>query len=100
MPNESTLRRIREQLRDRLPELASAYGVESLALFGSYVRGEQGVESDLDLLVTFRQTPGLIEFVRLENYLGDVLGVKVDLVMKDGLKPRIGRRILDEAVPI
>jgi predicted nucleotidyltransferase len=38
--------------------------------------------------------------VKLENYLSDVLGVKVDLVMKDVLKPRIGRHILDEAVPI
>jgi len=95
-----TTEQIQERLRGLLPTLSDQYHVESLALFGSYVRREQKAGSDLDVPVTFRRTPGLIEFVQLENYLSDVLGVKVDLVMKDVLKPRIGRRILDEAVPI
>ena len=57
-------------------------------------------ESDLDLLVTFSETPGLFAFVALENHLSDVLGIEVDLVMKDSLKPNIGERILAEARPI
>ena len=64
------------------------------------MRGDEREGSDLDLLVTFYETPTLFEFVALENYLSDELNVKVDLVMKDSLKPEIGKRILREAQPI
>ncbi|MFB0546937.1 MAG: nucleotidyltransferase family protein [Anaerolineae bacterium] len=87
-------------LRARRPELRERYGVSALWLFGSYVRGEQGKRSDLDVLVEFDRTPTLLEFVDLQYYLRDLLGVKVDLVMKKALKPAIGRRILEEAVPV
>jgi len=87
-------------LRQQLPLLAQRYQVESLGVFGSYVRQEQDPDSDLDLLVTFREAPSLLQFIKLENYLTDVLGVKVDLVMKDGLKPRLGARILNEVVSV
>ena len=87
---------LRGILRQQLPLLRDRYGVESLGLFGSYVRGEAGPESDLDVLVRFRRTPGLIRFVQLENYLGDLLGVRVDLVMAEALKPTIGQRVLAE----
>ncbi|HEX4498351.1 MAG TPA: nucleotidyltransferase family protein [Thermoanaerobaculia bacterium] len=87
-------------LRRQLPELAKKYFVRSLEVFGSYVRDEQTAESDLDVLVSFDRAPGLFEFIELENHLGDVLGVKVDLVMKSALKPRLEQRILHEAVPV
>ena len=87
---------LRGILRQQLPLLRDRYGVESLGLFGSYVRGEAGSESDLDVLVRFRRTPGLLRFVELENYLGDLLGVRVDLVMAEALKPTIGQRVLAE----
>ncbi|HEV7504880.1 MAG TPA: nucleotidyltransferase family protein [Thermoanaerobaculia bacterium] len=87
-------------LRQLLPELAKNYHVGTLEVFGSYVRDEQSPKSDLDVLVTFSKTPGLLEFIGLENYLSDLLGVKVDLVMKAALKPHIGQRILSEAVPL
>jgi predicted nucleotidyltransferase len=87
-------------LRDRLPELRERYGVRSLGIFGSYVRGEQGKRSDLDILVEFDRVPTLFEFVRLERHLSQQLGVKVDLVMKSALKPTIGRYILEEVVPV
>ena len=87
-------------LRQQKPLLAERYGVESLEVFGSYVRGEQKSGSDLDLLVTFREDPSLLTFIRLENDLSDALGVKVDLVMKDTLKPTIGQSVLRKAVPV
>ena len=87
-------------LRRQLPLLADQYRVKSLGLFGSYARQESRADSDLDLLVTFSELPSLLGFIELENYLSDTLGVKVDLVMKDALKPRIGERILNEAVPV
>ena len=91
-------------LREHLPELREKYAVKSLAVFGSYVRGQQRKRSDLDLLVEFAEAPRpritLIEYVGLQNELSDLLGVKVDLVEKKGLKPRIGERVLREALPV
>lgn len=48
----------------------------------------------------FSETPGLLEFIELENYLSTTLGIKVDLVLKTALKPNIGKNILSEAVPV
>ena len=91
---------IRRMLERCLPDLQARYGVESLGIFGSYVRQEQSQRSDLDILVTFSETPSLLTFVALENDLSDLLGVSVDLVMKSALKPHLGRRILEEALPV
>lgn len=74
------------------------YKVNELGIFGSYVRGEQNDESDVDVLVEFSETPSLLKFINLENYLTDTLGVKVDLVHKGGLKPIIAEQILGEAI--
>lgn len=74
------------------------FHVRSLALFGSVARDEAGPDSDIDLLVEFDETPGLIAFVQLEQLLSDLLGAKVDLVMRSALKPAIGRQVLAEAV--
>ncbi len=71
-----------------------------MEIFGSYVRSEQNAASDVDILVTFSQMPGLLTFLEIENTLSDRLGRKVDLVMKDSLKPAIGERILKEALTV
>jgi len=85
-----------KKLHEMLPELKEKYHVSYLGVFGSYVRGEQKAESDLDVLVEFSKTPTIFKFVNLENYLSEALGVKVDLVMRDVLKPNIGKHILNE----
>ena len=97
---DSSLERIRRILKRNLPMLRERYHIQSLGLFGSYVRREQSADSDLDLLVTFSEVPGLLRFVALENELCDLVGVQVDLVMRDALKPRLGRRILEEVVEL
>jgi len=79
-------------------ELKNKFKVKEIGIFGSYVRGEQKKKSDLDVLVSFYETIDLFTFVELENYLSDILGVKVDLVMKEGIKPQLKERILNEAV--
>jgi predicted nucleotidyltransferase len=94
------LSRVITQLRQVFPILQQSYSVKTLEVFGSYVRAEEQPGSDLDLLVTFSEDPGLFEYIELENYLSENLGVKVDLVMKDALKPAIGKRILKEAVSV
>ncbi len=78
--------------------LAEKYKVKEIGIFGSYVRGEQKLKSDVDLLVDFSESISLLDFIHLENELGVLLGVKVDLVMKTALKPRIGKHILEEVV--
>jgi predicted nucleotidyltransferase len=87
-------------LRQNLAELSKKYSIGYLGIFGSYVRGEQKEGSDLDVLVEFSKTPDLFEFIGLKQELSDMLGVKVDLVMKNALKPRIGEKILEEVVQI
>jgi uncharacterized protein len=100
MARTLSLEKILEILRKQIPMLAERYSVETLEVFGSYVRSEQKKDSDLDILITFKEVPSLLTFIAIENYLSDLLGVKVDLVMKDSLKPKIGKRILREAIPV
>jgi predicted nucleotidyltransferase len=94
------LSKIRNILLQEKDELARTYRVRSLGVFGSLVRGEQIDSSDIDILVEFIDNPGLIGFISLENHLSELLGAKVDLVMKDSLKPAIGERILREVVAV
>ena len=78
--------------------LKKKFRVKEIGVFGSYVRGEQRKGSDVDILVEFEETPTLLEFMELENYLTEILGVKVDLVMKRALKPTIKEFVLKEVV--
>ncbi|WP_456386504.1 nucleotidyltransferase family protein [Desulfolithobacter sp.] len=91
---------IKKILAGHRRELEQKYHVSSLGLFGSRLRGEEREDSDLDVLVTFSATPGLLQFSGLKYHLSDLLGVKVDLVMRDALKPGIAERILKEVVPV
>lgn len=100
MAHKTRLQKIMQILRGQIPTLMEQYNVATLEVFGSYVRHEQKKNSDLDILVTFSKPPSLLKFVRLENHLSDILDVKVDLVMKDSLKPAIGKSILQEVVPV
>ncbi|MFC1718063.1 nucleotidyltransferase family protein [Candidatus Poribacteria bacterium] len=88
------------ELRELMPFLAEKYSVKSLEAFGSYTRGEQSKGSDLDILVEFHETIDLFMYMELEEFLSEALGIKVDLVMKDTLKPRIKEKILKEAIPV
>ena len=95
-----TLADIKRVLNTEMPRLRAKYSVESLEIFGSYVRGEQDVDSDVDILINYIKTPGYFELIGLENHLSELLGVRVDLGTKASLKPRIKSRVLSEAVTI
>ncbi len=94
------LENIKSILAHHREELNKKYGVKWIGVFGSYVRGEQEKTSDLDILVEFEQPIGFFKFLELEEYLSELLGVKVDLVSKKALKPYIGRNIIREVVPV
>jgi len=91
----------REQVIQRLAaaraELASL-GVRSLDLFGSVARGESSPNSDVDLLVDFDKPIGLFHFFRVQRRLEEILGSKVDLVMRDAVKRQLRDRIFAEAI--
>ena len=93
---------IKSTLAKHKEELRSECRVKEIGIFGSYVRGEQKKQSDIDLLVDFEESSNLtlLDFIRLENYLSGLLGVKVDLVEKQTLKPRIGKHVLAEVVNV
>ena len=91
---------IKRTIASHKPELQKKFKVKNIGVFGSYIRGEQKHGSDVDVLVEFEEPIGLFEFMALEYYLSDLLGVKVDLVSKKALKPHIGERILEEVIMV
>lgn len=94
------LEKIINILKKHKEELRKKYHLKEIGIFSSYVRGEQSSKSDIDILVEFEEDAkiGLLEFIKMENYLSDLLGIKVDLVEKRALKPRIGKYILKEVI--
>jgi predicted nucleotidyltransferase len=92
-----TRHEVQERLTAARPELA-ALGVHSLDLFGSVARGEAGPDSDVDLLVEFDHPIGLFHFFRVQERLQELLGRRVDLVMRDAVKRQLREGILAEAV--
>jgi predicted nucleotidyltransferase len=87
-----------DKLRTFLPTIRERYSINTIGVFGSFARGEQTPESDLDLVVTFHTPQSLLDLVELENLLCDYLGIKVDLVTEAGLKPRVREQMLKEVI--
>lgn len=94
------LEELRQILAEYKLELCKKFKVKSIGIFGSYVRGKQKRNSDIDILVEFAEPIGLFEFMDLEEYLQNIFKAKVDLVSKKALKPQIGKYILKEVVYI
>jgi len=95
-----TFNDIKTILQQHRGYLRDKYGVREIGVFGSYIRGEQGEDSDVDILVEFDKPVGFFRFLDLEEYLESILGLKVDLVTRKALKPVIGKYILDELVNV
>lgn len=97
-----TLEEIKRQLEGLKPILKEKFAVETIELFGSYVRGEQSEKSDIDILVTFREPNDvdLFKFIELRLFLKDNLGIEVDLIEKEAVKPRLKERIFEEAISV
>ncbi len=79
-------------------EVTKEFSVKNIGVFGSFARNEQTDQSDIDLLVEFSRPVGFITFIRLENFLSERLGKKVDLVTPDALKPVIRHDVLTEVI--
>ena len=93
-----TIEHIKNILRQQKPILRERYKVSRIGLFGSYVRGEQREQSDLDILVEFTEPVSLLDLVTLEHYLSDLLGPKVEVVPRESIRPELREAILKETV--
>ena len=90
---------IKGTLKKRSDDLKQKFGVRELGVFGSYVRGEQEEKSDIDILVEFEEGYKTFDnYMDLKFYLEELLGLRVDLVSKTALKPRLRPYILKEVV--
>jgi len=95
-----TLDEIKDIIKQHRGILAEKYGIAVVSIFGSYVRGKQKSESDLDMLVEILRSISLLELVGAEIYLTEVLGIKVDLVPKRDVRAELRDSILKEAVAL
>jgi predicted nucleotidyltransferase len=77
-----------------------SFGVESLRLFGSVARGEASTDSDVDLLVSFRQTPTFSGYMKLRIFLEDLLGARVDLITESGLREGVRPFVEKDAIRV
>ncbi len=76
------------------------FGVKSLRLFGSTARDEALPESDVDFLVAFEATPTFSDFMKLQIFLEELLGAKVDLVTETGLRDRVRSYVEKDAIRV
>jgi predicted nucleotidyltransferase len=93
----NSLDNIKKRLKINKESLMAKYPIKSIAIFGSYAREEQKKSSDLDLMVEFNGKIG-IEFVDLADELEKLIGFKVDLVSKNGIKPNYFNQIKSELI--
>jgi uncharacterized protein len=94
------MKRTRDTVLQKLEENRDAirgFGVKRLGLFGSVARGEATEVSDLDFLVELEKK-SFDTYMDLKDFLEEIFGCKVDLVMKEALKPRLREPILKETV--
>ena len=86
-------------LRQHEPEIKKRFGVAKIGIFGSFVRGEERLESDVDVLVSFRKGEETFDnYMDCKFFLEDLFGRKVDLVMNGAIKKRLKPYILGEVV--
>lgn len=97
-----TVEEIKEILEEHKDEVRRKYKVSEIGIFGSFVRGEQKRQSDVDIIVEFdpKNIPGLLKFIEMERFLEKLLRKKVDLVRKGGIRPELRKSILKEVVYI
>ncbi|MBT9160575.1 MAG: nucleotidyltransferase family protein [Dehalococcoidia bacterium] len=77
----------REEVFEKIAQVLKNQGARKIAIFGSHVRGEEKPESDIDVIVEFSGRKSLLELVRIERELSEVLGIKVDLLTEKSISP-------------
>ena len=88
------------KLKELKPTLKARYKAKGISLFGSFVRGEQGASSDVDVLVEFEEEADLFDLMGLTLHLEEELGRKVDVVPKRALRAELAESVLGEVVTL
>ena len=83
-----------EEIKEKAIPILKEAGVTRAGVFGSFARGEQGPESDVDILVSYPEQVTLFKIAALRNALQASLGTSVDLVDHDSIKPRLRESVL------
>jgi len=86
--------------QNTIKKVVSKFNPKLVGVFGSYARGEQQRESDLDILVDFNESVNLIELIGLEQELTELLGIKVDLVTLKSVNPSLNAYIQQDLIRI
>ncbi len=87
---------ILKKLSEIKPILEKDYNITEIGLFGSYVKGEQNENSDIDLLLDHKSGLTFFKLIDLEKFLTDTFNLKIDIAFKKYLKKNIGKKILSE----
>ncbi|MEL7068491.1 MAG: nucleotidyltransferase family protein [Cyanobacteria bacterium J06581_3] len=93
-----TLAEVQKILKAYMVTFREDYRVTALGIFGSYAREEQSEDSDVDILIDYEKAPPLSKLVELRIVLSELTGLKVDLVTKNGLKPRIQEQVFSDVI--
>jgi len=96
---DTDVNQIRRKLSVLLIDLTKKYPIKSLAIFGSYARGEQTPSSDLDILVEFNDKIG-IRFIDLAEEIESKIGLRIDLVSRNGVKERYLKEISKNLISV
>ena len=94
-----TVESLKQTFKDKAKALGS-FKVESLFVFGSVAKGEFKKNSDVDILVKFKEPVSLFEFLDLKYFLEDLLGLKVDLATNKALHPKLKDNIEEESIRV
>ncbi|MBC6366729.1 nucleotidyltransferase family protein [Algoriphagus sp. AK58] len=91
---------ISEQQQEIIKRAAHKYHPKFIGIFGSYARGDQAINSDLDILIDFEENVNLIDLIGLEQELSELLGLKVDLVTQKSIYPPLKSIIENDLIRI
>lgn len=93
--------KIEIKLKEKKNYMKMVFHIREIGVFGSFIRGEQTESSDIDVLVEFEKGhKDLFNYMRLRYYLEELLGRKVDLVVKNAVKSRLRERVFSENMPM
>jgi len=95
-----TLEEIKEILKKHKNKIKREFKAEIIGVFGSYVRGEEKPESDVDVLVRFMEGATIFDLIGLAEFLEEKLGIKADIVSERALRPELKEQILKEVVAV
>lgn len=97
MKNVEDIEKIIEREKE---ELLREYKIKNIGIFGSYAKNAAKEKSDIDLIVEFEEPVSLLGVIKAENYLTELLGIRVDLVPKEDIRKELKETILKEVIYI